>query len=92
MAVTVLVLQTFTVERSAARGGTDQKAARLGIARRPGQIADALDRVRLSDLKVRMLRHPEARAMVPFAQRLYDETTRTLRPGANSVSQWATMP
>jgi hypothetical protein len=43
--------------------------------------ADGLDRVRLSDLKVRMLRHEQARAMVPFAQRLYDETASTLRSG-----------
>ena len=43
--------------------------------------ADGLDRVRLNDLKVRMLRHQEARAMAPFAERLYDETVRTLRPG-----------
>jgi hypothetical protein len=36
--------------------------------------ADGLDRVRLGDLDARMLRHPEARSMVRFAQRLLDET------------------
>lgn len=36
--------------------------------------ADGLDRVRLGDLDVRYLRHPEARAMVRFAQALFDET------------------
>lgn len=52
--------------------------------------ADALDRVRLNDLKVRMLRHGQARAMVPFAQRLYDETDRALRPGPSCFAQiWA---
>ena len=36
--------------------------------------ADALDRVRLGDLDVRLLRHPEAKGMVQFAQQLLDET------------------
>lgn len=36
--------------------------------------ADGLDRVRLGDLDVRMLRHPEARGMVEFAERLLNET------------------
>jgi hypothetical protein len=43
--------------------------------------ADGLDRVRLGDLDARYLRHPEARAMVGFAQRLYDETDGRIAPG-----------
>jgi hypothetical protein len=42
--------------------------------------ADGLDRVRLSDLKQRLLRHDHARLMVGFAQRLYDETNLNLEP------------
>ena len=38
--------------------------------------ADGLDRVRLHDLDIRMLRHPEARGMVQFAKRLLNETDR----------------
>lgn len=52
--------------------------------------ADALDRVRLSDLKARMLRHAEARAMVPFAQRLYDRSAGAVRTGPDCFAQlWA---
>ena len=36
--------------------------------------ADGLDRVRLRDLDPARLRHPEARAMVAFAERLYRQT------------------
>lgn len=36
--------------------------------------ADGLDRVRLGDLDVRYLRHPEAKTMVRFAQALFDVT------------------
>lgn len=43
--------------------------------------ADALDRVRLGDLNVDMLRFPEARAMVGFAQALHDTTTRRIPVG-----------
>jgi len=43
--------------------------------------ADALDRVRLGDLDPRRLRHPEARAMIGFAQRLYDRTDGGLAVG-----------
>jgi hypothetical protein len=51
--------------------------------------ADGLDRVRLNDLKIRMLRHQQARALVPFAQRLYDETTR-FAPGPDLFHRvWA---
>src|ERR1700722_15460010 len=42
MAVAILVLQAFAIERSAARRPADQKAARPHVARRPGEIADAL--------------------------------------------------
>jgi hypothetical protein len=52
--------------------------------------ADGLDRVRLNDLKTKMLRHAEARDMVPFAQWLYDETAWTLRPGPGCFATlWA---
>jgi hypothetical protein len=43
--------------------------------------ADGLDRVRLGDLEPHWLRHDPARMMVPFAQRLYDETNGVLKPG-----------
>ena len=39
----ILVLQALAVQRGAARGGADQKAPRLAVAGRPGQIADALE-------------------------------------------------
>src|ERR1700722_11410337 len=42
MAMAILVLQAFAIERSAARRPADQKAARPHVARRPGEIADAL--------------------------------------------------
>ena len=45
--------------------------------------ADGLDRVRLGDLRPEWLRHDPARTMVPFAQRLYDETNGVLKPGPN---------
>ena len=43
LAVTVFVLQAFAVERGAARCAAQQKAARLHVARRPGQVANALE-------------------------------------------------
>ena len=43
VAVTVFVLQAFTVEGGATRGATKQEAACLHIASRPSQIADALE-------------------------------------------------
>ncbi len=39
----VLVLQPFAVERGAAGGAADEEAARAHVARRPGEIADALE-------------------------------------------------
>lgn len=45
--------------------------------------ADGLDRVRLGDLDPRYLRIPAARAMVAFAERLYEETDGTHSPGAD---------
>ena len=39
----VLVLQALAVERRAARGAAEQEAARLHVAGRPGQVADALE-------------------------------------------------
>src|SRR5437773_650567 len=42
MGVAVFVLQPFAVQRGPSRGRAEQEAARTLIARRPGQIADAL--------------------------------------------------
>ncbi len=42
--------------------------------------ADGLDRVRLGDLDPARLRHPEAREMVRFAERLYRETDGRIPP------------
>jgi hypothetical protein len=42
--------------------------------------ADGLDRVRLGDLNPRYLRTPQARTMVAFAQRLYEETDGRFPP------------
>jgi hypothetical protein len=49
--------------------------------------ADGLDRVRLGDLDPARLRHPEARAMVHFAGRLYRETDRTIAPSRQYFEQ-----
>ena len=43
--------------------------------------ADGLDRVRLGDLDPRYLRNPEAKAMVPFAQALFDATDGIIATG-----------
>jgi len=43
--------------------------------------ADGLDRVRLGDLDPAYLRHPEAREMAGFAERLFLATDERLRPG-----------
>src|SRR5690554_1669251 len=43
VAVTVLVLQAFAVQGGTAGGTADQEAAGLHVARRPGQIANALE-------------------------------------------------
>jgi hypothetical protein len=43
--------------------------------------ADGLDRVRLRDLNPTMLRHAEARLMVPFAEALFEQTDRALAVG-----------
>jgi hypothetical protein len=44
--------------------------------------ADGLDRVRLGDLNPAFLRHPEARTMVEFAERLYRATHEAIPPSA----------
>ena len=49
--------------------------------------ADGLDRVRLGDLDLRYLRHPEARGMVPFAQVLFDTTDGVVATGAAHFEQ-----
>ena len=43
VAVAVLVLQALAVQRGAARRAAEQKAARAHVARRPDQVADALE-------------------------------------------------
>lgn len=43
--------------------------------------ADGLDRVRLYDLNPKILRHGEARLMVPFAEKLFEQTDGKLVPG-----------
>jgi hypothetical protein len=45
--------------------------------------ADGLDRARLGDLDPDYLRHPEARGMVRFAERLYRDTDGKLPVGAD---------
>jgi hypothetical protein len=42
--------------------------------------ADGLDRVRLGDLRPEYLRTPQARTMVAFAERLYQETDGRFPP------------
>ncbi len=49
--------------------------------------ADGLDRVRLHDLNPRYLRHADAREMVPFAERLFDATNRSLPTGPDYFSR-----
>jgi len=49
--------------------------------------ADGLDRVRLGDLDPRYLRHPEAKAMVPFAQALFDATDGVIATGPAHFEQ-----
>jgi len=49
--------------------------------------ADGLDRVRLGDLNPNMLRHDQARSMVGFAQRLFDETNWEINIGPNYFGQ-----
>src|SRR5438445_798246 len=43
VAVTVLVLQPFAVQRRAAGSGRDEEPARAHVPRSPGQVADALE-------------------------------------------------
>jgi len=49
--------------------------------------ADGLDRVRLGDLDPRRLRHPEAKAMVTFAQELFDTTDGVVATGPAHFEQ-----
>jgi hypothetical protein len=52
--------------------------------------ADGLDRVRLCDLDPKMLRHDEARLMVPFAEKLFEQTDRALVVGPDCFTRlWA---
>jgi hypothetical protein len=52
--------------------------------------ADGLDRVRLYDLNPKMLRHDEARLMVPYAETLFEQTDRKLVPGPDYFTRlWA---
>jgi len=53
--------------------------------------ADGLDRVRLGDLDPRYLRHAESKAMIGFAQELFDATDGVLEAGESHFEQlWAT--
>lgn len=49
--------------------------------------ADGLDRVRLGDLDPSRLRHPEARTMVTFAQKLFDRTDGLIAMGEQHFSE-----
>jgi len=49
--------------------------------------SDGLDRVRLGDLDPRYLRHPEAREMVGFAERLYDATDGRIPGGPDHFAR-----
>jgi hypothetical protein len=49
--------------------------------------ADALDRVRISDLDPSFLRHREAVGMVGFAERLYEETDELFEEGPDYFSR-----
>jgi len=49
--------------------------------------ADGLDRVRLGDLDPRYLRHPEAKALVPFAKALFDATDGVIATGPAHFEQ-----
>ncbi len=49
--------------------------------------ADGLDRVRLGDLDARYLRHAEARAMIGFAERLYQATDGRIAPGPDHFAR-----
>lgn len=52
--------------------------------------ADGLDRVRLGDLDVRYLRHPEAHGMAAFAQELFDRTDGVVPTGEDHFARiWA---
>ncbi len=41
--MTILMLQTFTVQRCPARGCADQETLTLHIPRRPGKVTNALE-------------------------------------------------
>ncbi|ABA48711.1 hypothetical protein BURPS1710b_2745 [Burkholderia pseudomallei 1710b] len=76
--VAVFVLQAFAVERRAARGAAEQETARAHVARRPREIADALeaehrieDIERHHDLAVRRVRR-RRRDPVAHAARFVD--------------------
>jgi hypothetical protein len=49
--------------------------------------ADGLDRVRLYDIDPNYLRHPQAVAMVPFAEQLFTETDRGLERGPDYLER-----
>ena len=46
--------------------------------------------MRLGDLDARYLRHPEAKQMIDFAQKLFDTTAGAVPPGeAHCAQLWA---
>ncbi len=49
--------------------------------------ADGLDRVRLGDLDPALLRHPEARGMIDFAERLCRATNDTIPPSGEDFDR-----
>ena len=49
--------------------------------------ADGPDRVRLGDLDPQYLRYPESKAMVPFAQALFDATDGVMQTGPAHFEQ-----
>src|SRR5258705_11229230 len=75
MAVPVLVLQSFSVQSSAAGGCAEEKTPRALVARCPREIADALEAAhRIED--VERHHHPIRRAVRRRARDPGDEPTR----------------
>jgi hypothetical protein len=71
-------IETAVTEHCRSEVSADQPHGELAALLKD---ADGLDRVRLYDLDPGYLRHPQAVAMVPFAERLFEETDRRLQRG-----------
>ena len=76
LAVAVLVLQAFARERRAAGGGAEQEAARLHVARRPDEVADALE----AEHRVVDVERHHVDAVVRVGRAGRDPRTDTRRP------------